>query len=139
VATKSSTRVRPGRVLVVDDDEALARVLVRALSASHEVSYVTSARTAIERLLGGATYDVVLCDVQMPDMDGLAMHAELARRAPDVAQRIIFMTGDREHPRTRAFLDATPNLCLAKPVNLEGLHELIERRIRSPLGTAVQR
>jgi CheY-like chemotaxis protein len=96
------------------------------------VSYVTSAAAALEDLASGATYDVILCDVQMPEMDGIAMFREIERRQPELASRVVFMTGDPDYARVREFLDTTPNLCLAKPLDFDSLHELIERRIRLP-------
>jgi CheY-like chemotaxis protein len=128
----SSTRLRPGHVLVVDDDELVARALARVLSREHAASYVTSAAAALADLESGATYDVILCDVQMPGMSGIDMYREIERRKPELASRVVFMTGDPDYQSTRAFLDATPNLCLAKPLDFESLHELIERRIRAP-------
>jgi CheY-like chemotaxis protein len=121
-----------GRVLVVDDEAALCTVLRRALSDEFEVVVTTDARVALARLLSGERFDVVLCDVTMPSMDGIEFYEALGATNAAEANRIVFMTGGTLTPREDAFFAQVSNLLLEKPFELEGLRALIERRIEGP-------
>ncbi len=125
----SGTRRRHGRVLVIDDEPALGRVLRQVLSLDNEVVVTTDASAALERLLSGEWYDVVLCDVMMPDMDGIEFHRRLSATLPQEADRIVFITGGAFTAHAAAFFDHAPNLVLQKPLDLEGLRALIARRV----------
>jgi PAS domain S-box-containing protein len=121
---------RRGKVLVVDDDSALGASLARILSKEHDVTHVAAGREALERLLGGEHFDVVLCDLMMPEMTGMELHAELARTLPLVGERFVFMTGGAFTPTAQAFLDRVPNTRLHKPFNLQELRRLVLSRVR---------
>jgi CheY-like chemotaxis protein len=121
-----------GRVLVVDDEAALCTVLRRTLSDEFEVVVTTDARVALARLLSGERFDVVLCDVTMPSMDGIEFYEALAATNGAEANRIVFMTGGTLTPREDAFFAHASNLLLEKPFELEGLRALIERRMEGP-------
>jgi CheY-like chemotaxis protein len=125
----SGARRRHGRVLVVDDEPALGRALHTVLSDENEVVVTTSASAALVRLLAGEWYDVVLCDVRMPDMDGVEFHRRLSATLPEEAHRIVFITGGGLTAHATAFFEHAPNLLLQKPLDLEGLRALIARRV----------
>lgn len=133
----SHTRVRPGRVLLIDDEPGFVRMLDRALAEAHYVESYTKAEdalAAVER----ERFDVIFCDINMPEMDGPTFLARVGERSPEDAKRIVFLTGDRMAPHTAAFIARVPNVCLDKPFDLDDLRALIERRVRTP-GAAVQR
>ncbi len=113
------------RLLIVDDEVNVCAALRRALAAHHDVVAITSAREALSRLLSGEAFDLVLCDVMMPEMTGEELHAELERLRPGVAGKIAFMTGGAFSPEARAFLDRVANRRIDKPVDLQALHRLI--------------
>jgi CheY-like chemotaxis protein len=121
----SGTVPRIPRVLVIDDDALVARALRRVLSDEFDVSATTRPLDALEWLTSGDWYDVILCDVEMPAMDGLVLRDLIAASRPDLAARIVFLTGGW-HPR----LDSVPNLVLAKPLDTDPLRALIRRRTR---------
>ncbi len=125
----SGTRRRHGRVLVVDDEPALGRTLQQVLSRDSEVVVTTDASAALARLLAGEWYDVVLCDVMMPDMDGIEFHRRLSASLPQEADRIVFITGGAFTARAAAFFEHARNLVLQKPLDLEGIRALIARRV----------
>jgi PAS domain S-box-containing protein len=120
---------RKGRILVIDDDEKVAMAVRHVLLPEHEVRVLTSAPQALELISSGERYDVILCDVMMPVMTGMELHAELTRTAPDQADRIVFVTGGAFTPRARAFLDDVPNPRLDKPFRVESLHALVNQRL----------
>jgi len=116
---------RRGRVLVVDDEPLVGRAVTRVLAPRHEVVAVTSARDALDRLEADARFDVVLCDLMMPEMTGMDLHAELSRRAPSLARRMVFLTGGAFTARAREFLDGVKNARVEKPFDPEGLRGLV--------------
>ncbi len=120
---------RRGRVLVVDDEEALAHAIRRYLSQDHEVEAVTSARRALELLKGGARFDVILSDLMMPQISGIELHAEIAKLDPAQAEKMVFLTGGAFTATARAFLDATPNRRLEKPFELKALRHLVNELV----------
>jgi CheY-like chemotaxis protein len=121
---------RRGRILVVDDEPTLARAIQRTLSAEHDVVALGSAEEALDRIRAGERFDVILCDLMMPQMTGMDLHAELSRVAREQAGQMIFVTGGAFTPRARAFLDETPNQRIEKPFHPLHLRALINDRIR---------
>src|SRR5262249_46159454 len=71
-----------GRVLVIDDEESLGQAIRRYLGQEHDVEAVTSARVALDLLAGGARYDVILCDLMMPQITGMELHATISKIDP---------------------------------------------------------
>jgi PAS domain S-box-containing protein len=129
LAAAGATALR-GRLLVIDDDPAVAGVIVRMLS-QHEVTAVHGGAQALERLAAGARYDLILCDVTMPEMTGMDVHAALSQRWPALAARVVFMTGGAFTPATRAFLEGIPNPQIEKPFRAESLRQLVQRLLES--------
>lgn len=87
------------RVLVVDDEPLIGRVLARLLAPLADVVAETRGEDALLRVRRGETFDVIFLDVRMPEMDGPTVYAELLRLAPHLATHVIYLTGD---PRDRA-------------------------------------
>jgi CheY-like chemotaxis protein/two-component sensor histidine kinase len=120
---------RRGRVLVVDDEPLVARAMGRVLAA-HEVVVCGGARAALAELeREGEAFDVVICDLMMPEMTGMDLHAHLAAIAPALAERIVFVTGGAFTDRAREFLASVPNPQLEKPFDPSALRELVARLV----------
>jgi CheY-like chemotaxis protein len=128
--TTSGTHRRPGRVLVIDDWPLFGRAIQRALCDEHEVVVVMDGPEALQRLTAGDRYDVVLCDLTMPTMDGIDFYLRLADVSPKEAGRVVFVTGGTMTPRTESFFRQSSNLLLEKPIDVDGLRALIGRRMR---------
>ena len=122
--------VRRARILVIDDDELVLNAAHRILAQSHEVVAVPDARVALDRVLGGDTFDIVLCDVLMPEMTGIEFHAALTLRAPEHIERIVFMTGGAFTAAAREFLDVVQRPRLDKPFDAAALLAMVESRLR---------
>ena len=120
---------RRGRILVVDDEPMIAAAVQRTLSAEHDVVVLRSAGEALRRITAGERFDVILCDLMMPQMTGMDLHAALFRVAQEQAARMIFLTGGAFTARTQAFLDVTPNQRVEKPFNVRHLRALINDRV----------
>jgi PAS domain S-box-containing protein len=118
---------RRGRVLVVDDEALVGRAVDRILAPHHEVVTRTSARAALDDVAGAQAFDVVLCDLMMPEMTGMELHARLREVAPALAERTVFLTGGAFTPGARDFLASVPNAHLEKPFEPEALRALVDR------------
>jgi signal transduction histidine kinase len=121
---------RRGRVLIVDDEILLGNALARILSAGHDTLVVTSARDALTQLQTGERYDVILCDLMMPEMTGMDLHAELQGLIPEQAARMIFMTGGAFTDRAKEFLEAVANSSIEKPVDIGNLKAVVQEMLR---------
>ncbi len=104
------------RVLVIDDDPFVLRALARALSPPHAVALASSAGDAL-RELGRGGWDLVLCDVMMPQRSGLDVHADVRQRDPALAERFVFLTGGVVSTTDADALARTGCPCLLKPVD----------------------
>ena len=113
-------------MLVVDDETALVRALRRTLAAEFEVTVADSGRGGSAILAAAdAEYDVILCDLMMPDLSGMDLHDELARTRPELARRMVFMTGGAFTPRARQFLATVGNRRIEKPFEFSQLVTLL--------------
>lgn len=113
------------RVLVVDDEEPVARLLARLLrQLGHDPIIADSGAMAIERLKR-EPFDLVLSDVKMPGMSGFELHQNIRQLNPDLASRVIFVTGDLLSAATQARIAQTGNPYIAKPFAIERLETLL--------------
>jgi len=129
--SRLDTRDDFARVLVVDDESAIAAALKSVLEEDHHVSAVTTGEQALALLYDDPRYDVILCDVLMPGESGIDVYRELERRRPDLAHRIIFMTGASSMPRVADFLRGISNHRIDKPIDVALLRGLIREVARS--------
>jgi PAS domain S-box-containing protein len=134
VATPSAATAVPntrrGRVLIVDDEQIVAATLQRALAKRHDVTAVDAAEAA-RRVTQGEHFDVILCDLMMPNITGMDLHAEIDRVSPAQAARMIFVTGGAFTQQGRTFLERTKNPHLEKPIDVDELRALVDAAVRS--------
>ena len=105
-------------VLVVEDEPALAAAVSEALAdAGFRVDRAGDGEEALARI-HATVYDLVVCDLKMPRMDGRAFYREIAETAPSLARRIIFVTGDVAGTDAERFLEDSGCRWLAKPFRL---------------------
>jgi len=124
-----TTARRSGRVLVIDDEELICSLLVSLLSPEHQVTGLSSAREAMQRIVEGARYDLILCDLMMPDMTGMDFYGALAQHAPEQITRVVFLTGGAFTEASRSFLESVPNPQISKPFSLPYVLELVQRSV----------
>lgn len=110
-------------ILVVDDEPVIARLIQKAL-VNHDVTIANDGREAVA-LMGEHAYDVILCDLIMPEMTGMDVYRAALQRAKPVHDRIVFMTGGAFTQRARDFLESVPNLRIEKPFELGRLERTI--------------
>ena len=110
-----------GSVLVVEDEAALATAVTEALrDGGYTVEHATDGEDALARIVA-QRFDVVICDLKMPRLDGKAFHRMLSATAPGLARRVIFVTGDVAGTDAEKFLEESGCPWLAKPFRLADL------------------
>jgi PAS domain S-box-containing protein len=125
-----STATRRGTVLVIDDEEPLAQAIRRFLTTDHDVTAVFGGSDALDLINRGNRFDVIICDLMMPQVTGMELHAEILRVDPTQASRIVFVTGGAFTPSAREFLDSVNNRRIEKPFDLKELRKLVNDLIR---------
>ncbi|WP_232287482.1 ATP-binding protein [Anaeromyxobacter dehalogenans] len=122
------------RVLVLDDDPLVARAIGRTLSRDCTVDVSTDPAQALRRLHSGERWDVILCDLMMPELAGMDVHASVQELDPGQAARIVFMTGGAFTARAREFLERVPNARVEKPLDPATLARVLEAGCRAAPG-----
>jgi CheY-like chemotaxis protein len=123
---------RRARILVVDDEPLVASALRRTLAREHDLTLVDSGAEALKVVSGGARFDVILCDLMMPGLSGMDLHAQMTALAPEQAARMVFMTGGAFTVEARAFLAHVPNERVEKPFDVEELRAVVRRVAATP-------
>jgi CheY-like chemotaxis protein len=113
----------PWRILVIDDDGHVLRAMSRLIAAEGHLGFTATNGGVALAMLAEAEYDLILCDIMMPELDGVAFYEEVEQRWPHLVCRIVFMTGDLEQQQRyrRAFFARARVPVVPKPF---GLHEL---------------
>jgi CheY-like chemotaxis protein len=94
------------------------------------VQAVDSAQEALTMFRAGERFDVIFCDLMMPQITGMDLHAELSRIDPDQAAKVVFMTGGAFTARARDFLASVPNPRIHKPFQIQGIRSLVSELLR---------
>jgi CheY-like chemotaxis protein len=117
------------RVLVVEDEPTVARLIADVLEdEGFKVSVLLDGREALERATS-EHFDLVICDVKMPGLDGPRFYRSLARLGSPLAERFLFVTGDSIGPLIQAFLAQNNLPYLSKPFRVEELSEQVRRTL----------
>lgn len=124
------------RVLVIDDEPAIVDLVARLLSRSgYQVLGAVSAAKGLE-ILHERAFDLILCDMRMPDMDGRTFYANLRHDLPNAAARVVIMTGDTSNIQTDSFLNEHSLPVLRKPFTRHELLTIVSRadeRLTEPM------
>ena len=132
VLTMTPARARSARILVVDDEPFIAQLVSDTLLAEgYEVDTAANGLLALEQI-ERQSYDLILSDLRMPDLDGLALYQELESRRPDLLRRMIFISGTIEDPKYLRFLEQANVPVLPKPFHLDDLRRIIGRSTPAP-------
>lgn len=114
----------PLRVLIVDDQPAMARSMARLFADRAEVDTSPSGEEALARIEQGERFDLVLCDVMMPGMTGIDLYERVLTIDAEAARSFVFSTGGVA-PELQRRLHATGVRCLAKPCDAAELRALL--------------
>jgi CheY-like chemotaxis protein len=112
-------------ILVLDDDEAIGRMLAWRLGREHTVTSTASSHDVITRIKRGERFDVILCDVNMPKMNGIEVRGAVAEVDLEQARRIVFMTAGAKNREGAEQLAKLPNRVVDKPIDFDVLQAII--------------
>jgi CheY-like chemotaxis protein len=113
-------------ILVVDDEPGIANALAHLLRRDgHTVDTAADGQLALARL-HTQTYDLLLCDLRMPELDGPGLYQVLQQQYPHLLQRVIFLTGDTLSEEARTFLEQTEVPRLSKPFRAAEVRQLVQ-------------
>lgn len=129
-AAPQPAAARRGRILVVDDEPMLCKAVERMLSGEHDVTVVQSAVRALQLIDQGEQFDIILSDLMMPQMSGIELYAALQQKAPEAANKMVFMTGGAFSPEASAFLQRSSNPTIDKPFRFAALRQLMQDLLR---------
>ncbi len=121
--------LRPSRratIVVIDDDAAVGSMIRNTFSGDHEVITFLSGREALGYLERIPPVDIVFCDLMMPGMSGMDVFAAVSSRWPDVARRMVFLSGGISSPQAERFLAAHPVRRCGKPLGTASLQKLVQ-------------
>jgi len=123
--------VRRARVLVIDDEPLIAKVLGRMLGETREVTIAFSGKQALDVIERDTSFDVILCDLMMPEITGMGVYAELAQRSPELARKMVFMTGGAFTEAAADFLQRVAPLQIAKPFRRAEVEDAVAQVLAS--------
>lgn len=125
---------RGSRILVVEDEPTVAELIADVLGEEgHVVDTVLDSREGLG-VARARAYDLIICDLRMPHLDGRAFYRQLAQEENPMQHRLIFVTGDTLTPRTVDFLQKCGLPYLAKPFLVEELKEIVARSLEGASG-----
>lgn len=113
------------RILLVDDDRVVATAIAREL-ADHEVTIALGGAEAIDVLIRTTAFDLVLCDLVMPEVSGIEVHGFIKTQRPALLDRFVVMTGGASTPRAREFLATGAPRIIEKPFTMGELRSIVE-------------
>jgi len=129
VATPAAAASSLPNLLVVDDEPAVRHMLSRALKKQFSVEQASSGREALERVEAGAPFDLILCDVMMPEVTGLDVLERLREVAPGMVPRLVFATGGSFSDDVRDEMRRDGVEVVRKPIEVGALREQLAQRL----------
>lgn len=129
VSRPTLTEATRGRILLIDDEASVLKALGRALERQHAVTTTTRAVEALQLIERGRVFDLIICDLMMPEMDGSRFYGEIKLRFPELVNRIVFMSGGTFETGIEAFLETVPNPRIEKPCDLKTLRNIVAREL----------
>jgi CheY-like chemotaxis protein len=113
------------RILIIDDEPLLGQTLRFAFQDKHDVEVAASGREALDRLAVDSNFDLVLCDLMMPDVSGEQVYRVVSEKTPGLLPRFVFMTGGAFTERAQEFLAQFAGRQLEKPFNIDEVELLL--------------
>jgi DNA-binding response OmpR family regulator len=124
-SASSATSLEIKNILLVDDDVDLAQALKGLLEArNYLVTTVSNGAEALREVMQ-MDFDVIVCDMMMPEMPGDMFYLAVQKTRPALARRFLFITGHGDNPKVDAFLKRNEGLVIYKPVKTDELVRMI--------------
>jgi signal transduction histidine kinase len=126
-------KIRVGsRILAVDDEPIVLQLLVNLFEGrGYKIDTATNGKEAFESA-AMRSYDLVITDVRMPEMDGIELYGKLLQRWPELAGRVIFITGDLADGETTRFLAEANAQTLTKPIHITEMVRVVDETLARP-------
>jgi len=122
------------RILIIDDEEDIVALLVQVLREDgYRVSTAFSGQEALQRM-AKEDYDLIVSEVKIGIPDGRKLYEHIKKNNSELAERIVFVTGDTASADTKAFLKEIGNLRLEKPFDIEELTRAIREALKGDGG-----
>ena len=125
----STEKVVRGRILLIDDDDTIRAAMVRMLR-EHEVVEAVSGEAGRRILQDDQLFDVIICDLMMPDMSGVELHQWLVETYPRLVEQVVFITGGAFTPRAQEYIEKVDNIRLEKPFEVADFKKIVNDRIQ---------
>jgi CheY-like chemotaxis protein len=123
--------IKDKAILIIDDEPGIVSALAYLLSRDgYHVDTAGNGRLALEKLQRRA-YDLVLCDLRMPELDGPGLYREIEVHLPHLVRRIIFLTGDTLSPEAREFLERAGISRLNKPFRAVEVRRAVQQALHA--------
>jgi CheY-like chemotaxis protein len=117
-------------LLVVDDETSVANALATFLGRDGDTVETAATGKAALRKIHAQQYDLILCDLRLPELDGQDFYHLLKTEAPDLHRRVIFLTGDMLNPASLEFLEQHHLVWLPKPCSAAQVREAMQHALR---------
>jgi signal transduction histidine kinase/CheY-like chemotaxis protein len=124
-----SNTIESRRILVIEEEGDIREFLVHVLGPDHQVTTAGDTASA-RRALQESAFDVVLLDLRLDEGGGVRLFEWVRSAAPEMAERVVFMTGDVRDPEAGRFLASQPNPHLVKPFTMDELSETVMQAVR---------
>jgi CheY-like chemotaxis protein len=123
--------VKDKAILIIDDEPGIVSALAYLLRRDgYDVGTASNGRLALEQLQKHA-YDLILCDLRMPELDGPGLYQEIEEHVPHLLSRMIFLTGDTLSPEAQEFLEKVGVARLNKPFRAAEVRRLVQRALQA--------
>ncbi len=113
-----------GRIMVIDDEREI-RTAIKRMLWNYEVIEAGSGKEARQILQSDRAFDLILCDIMMPEVSGVDLHEWLVETYPSSAKQVVFITGGAFTPRTREYLSKVGNLLIEKPFDTDSFKKIV--------------
>lgn len=123
------------RILVIDDEESIRSAVAGVLAEVAEIVTASTVSEAREVIVADPSFDILLCDLRMPQTGGLALRAWLRTRHPALVERVLFMSGGLLDDAERVELESQRDQVLAKPFDVDELLRKIDATLRARIGS----
>jgi nitrogen-specific signal transduction histidine kinase/CheY-like chemotaxis protein len=116
------------RILVIDDEPNIGRSFVRSLP-EHEITVADSGREGVRLLDDGTSFDLIFCDVMMPDVTGRDVHEHITAHHPGMLDKIVFMTGGAFTERASEFIARVNAPRVDKPFDVSTIRTVLREKL----------
>ncbi len=120
------------KVLVIDDEPLILKLIQRALADHYDVTTKSSSLEAYSYLKAQNDFDIILCDLMMPEMTGMELFERVSETMPDLTEKFVFMTGGAFTPTAMEFLNTNMNKHLDKPFSSTDLESFVNGFVETP-------